>query len=224
MPQFHNSGIYQIGFLIKNDFRSVMSTDWSKVNHMNVYVVTENKYLYQGILHSLTKFSNYTVMLTPTNDAERNEVVEKLTCDDLLLLIADTGYKYDFQFLVAVSRCQARVIYSGAFEHFHFQHMFGFSIIGVHFLLSDLMQAIYLKNNIKRTFRLPKITLQEKEILFHTYKGNSVAEMAGFLYMHPKTVYRHQRSVLKKIGVRKPKDLYLLPENLVEQFYQSHSD
>jgi len=191
---------------------------------MNVYVVTENKYLYQGMLHSLTEFSNFTVMLIPSSDEERIEIVQNLTDDDLLILIADAGYKYDFHFLVAASMCQARVIYSGAFENFHFQHMFGFTIIGVHFLLSDLMQAMYMRNNTKRKIRLPKITLREKEILFYTSKGNSVAEMAGFLCVEPKTVYHHQRNVLKKIGVRKPRDLYLLHENFVERLYQTHSD
>lgn len=191
---------------------------------MNVYVITRNHYLYRGIVHSLQDTSKFTFIHLSPDMKTCREIIKNATPLDILLLVSDYGCKFDFQFLVSASKCRASVVYSGWFDNFKFQRMFGFTLIGGNFYLSDLLQALNVRNNVSRSIRYPKITLQEKKILFHLWKGVSVTEIARFLSVEPKTVYQHQRNVLNKIGIRKARDLFLLPKNFIEYMYLVHAD
>nr|EKW5935112.1 helix-turn-helix transcriptional regulator [Citrobacter farmeri] len=150
------------------------------------------------------------------------EIIKNATPLDVLLLISDYGSKFDFHFLVSASKCRGHVIYSGCFDNFKFHKMFGFTLIRGHFHPNDLLQALSSKNNISRNIHLPRITEKERQILFQTWSGTSISDIAKIMSLGPKTVYQHQRNVLDKIGIRKARDLYLLPENFVEYIYQAH--
>lgn len=191
---------------------------------MNVYVITRNYYLYQGICHSLQTVSKFKFIHILPDDSSSLKFIVDATPQDILLLITDGGFKYDFQFLVCASKCQASVIYSGCFENFKFQKMFGFSLIGGTFYLNELLQALNVRNNFSRSIRYPVMTEREKKILLHTWEGVSVTDMARLMSVEPKTVYQYQRNILKKIGIRKPRDLFLLPHNFIESMLQVHAD
>lgn len=182
---------------------------------MNIYVFTQNIYLYTGIKHTLKKYLKANIVHITFNEV--NDFVNQhyFLSDDIFILSSES-VKLDFHLLLLLSKSSTKTIISRDNLNFNYNAIFQFSEIPENFCLRDLLQAIHLNPIIRKTTTMPKITTREKNVLIYTLNGIDINIMSHLLKISHKTIYQHQRNALKKFGIRKPRDIINLPTNFID--------
>lgn len=183
---------------------------------MNIYVITENYYLFTGVVHSLSsRMACHFIRLNP-HDTNNYSIYKDSAPSDVYILAPENS-KIDFSILVALNDTKSSVIFARSNSDGNICRMFRFTNLERVFHLSDLLQCIFkLKPSDSREIHLPKITTQERSVLLLTLSGMGVSYIGARFNMTVKTVYAHQRSALKKLGVRKVRDVISFPDHFVE--------
>lgn len=188
---------------------------------VNVFVVTENHYLYYGIDASLVGRGDYRVSMVSSEKTMNSAIIKNAQDTDIIFLVAEKN-NFDFGFLKTICKCRAKVIYAKNDTNFPFGYMFDFIVITARFFLSDLLQAINSSQRKSRIVKFPNITKSERIILYYTIRGTSVNDMARYLSVSTKTVYQHQHNALAKVGVRKVSQLTEIPNKFIDYLYLKH--
>ncbi|WP_313080948.1 helix-turn-helix transcriptional regulator [Atlantibacter sp.] len=188
---------------------------------VKTYICTDNYFLYKGIVCSLAERLNcHFVWVSDINQAQY--ILSEVRQEDVVILLAETN-TIDFYFLIKLCKCQCKVIMASHEQNWLLNIMFNFIMINSHFYLSDLLLAIHSKTMHSFYAKYPKLTRQEKKVLFYTYKGHSVSAMSRYLEISEKTIYQHQRNALTKIGMEKPRNVVGLPKNFLEFLFHKHN-
>lgn len=188
---------------------------------MNIYVLTENYYLFYGIECSLSSKPNYQCIHLKPNDERYIDIAKKNDPGDIFVVVPEYT-KLDFSMLMAINETNASVIIANNYCGWNVSDVFRFSSIPQRFYLSDLLKSIHLLKSAKnKEVKLPKITATEKKVLQLTIKGTSVTFIGSRLGITVKTAYAHQRSVFKKLGIRKIRDINMLPDKFINYICES---
>lgn len=183
---------------------------------MKIYVITENNFLFTGVVHSLSpRMNSQFIQLNPL-DKNNYSTYEDSDIVDIYIL-APEYLRIDFDMLVALNKTRSSVIIASSETDWNVGRVFSFSKMEKKFSLSDLLQCIFtLRPSGNKQIYLPKITSSERSVLLMTLNGVSIDFIGFRLDMAIKTVYSHQKSALRKLGVRKFRDIVTLPENFIE--------
>jgi len=191
------------------------------VHKINVFIITNNYYLFRGIEAALEGNVEFRIVHIEPDSPALPVFMRISSSRDILLLISD-GYIFDINFLIAACKSRAGIIYSTRNATTGFHPVSGFVMMHSRFYMSDLLQAIYTQQSEKREVNYLNITSQEKRVLYHTIHGETICEIGRLLSISRRTVYLHQRNAIKKIGFKKTRDLINLPKNLIDTLYSEY--
>ena len=180
---------------------------------MNIYVLTENSYLFIGIVHSLKeRMECRCIQLAP--NGKSNTSLFHLTKPGDIVMVAQENTNIDFSMLMELNETNASVIIATNYVNWNISSIFRFSTISRRFYLSDLLQSMHLVQSIRnKEIKLPKITKTERAVLRLVMNGVAINFISSRLNITAKTAYSHQRSAFRKIGIRKSQDMIKLPLN-----------
>lgn len=180
---------------------------------MNIYVLTENSYLFLGVANSLKqRMDCRCVQLNP--NSKSNSEIFHLTKPGDIVLVAQENSNIDFTMLMELNETNASVIIAANHVDWKISSIFRFATIARKFYLSDLLQNMYLVQAINnKEIKLPKITKTERAVLKLVMNGMTINFISSRLNITTKTAYSHQRSAFRKIGIRKSLDIIKLPSN-----------
>ncbi|SUW64040.1 Bacterial regulatory proteins, luxR family [Buttiauxella agrestis] len=183
---------------------------------MNIYVLTENYFLFNGIECALKSRPDCHCIQLKPDDERYPSIADKNDPQDIFIVVPEYT-RLDFSMLMAINETNASVIIANNHYDWNVGGLFRFSTIPRRFYLSDLLKSIHLLKSAKnKEVRLPRITATEKKVLQLTIKGTPVTFIGSRLGMTVKTAYAHQRSVFKKLGIRKTRDIYMLPDKFIK--------
>ncbi|MFJ3458544.1 helix-turn-helix transcriptional regulator [Scandinavium goeteborgense] len=188
---------------------------------MNIYILTQNLYLYVGIKNALKEHINAKIMHIKFDEVYYFLKQHYFLGDDVFILSSEFS-TLDFSSLLLLSKSNAKTIISRNNFRFNYREIFNFSVIPQKFYLSDLLQAIHLTPVIHISTTLPKITEREKSILFYISSGIDIHVVSEILNISHKTTYQHLKNALKKVGIRKSRDIINLPRNFIT--YMCHRE
>lgn len=187
---------------------------------MDIYVLTENNYLFYGVEKSLSGRVNcQCIHLNPLR-GDNSTYCELGKLGDIFI-IASEFQNMDFSLLMALNETDASVIIATDNAEWNISSIFRFSTIMRRFYLSDLLQSIHLRKPVRsKKIKLPRITTSEKRVLLLTLKGINVSYIGSRLNISTKTAYSHQRNAFRKLGIRKAQDVLRLPDNYINYLCQ----
>lgn len=189
---------------------------------MNIYVLTENYYLFNGVACSLSSRPEFHCIHLQPYDKRYITIVDENDPDDIFIMVPEHA-KLDFSMLMAMNETNASVIIANNYCDWNVSEMFRFSTIPRRFYLNDLLKSIHLLKSAKnKEVKFPRITATEKKVLQLTIKGTSVTFIGSRLGITVKTAYAHQRSVFKKLGIRKTRDIYMLPDKFINYLCENN--
>lgn len=182
---------------------------------MNIYILTQNFYLYAGINNALKEHLNAKIIHITFDEVYDLLKKHFFLSDDVFILSSEFA-TLDFSSLLLLSESGAKTIISRNNFRFNYRDIFNFAEIPQNFYLSDLLQAIHLTPSIRKSTTLPKITEREKSILFYISSGIDIYVVSEMLNISHKTTYQHLQNALKKVGIRKSRDIIKLPRNFIK--------
>ncbi|WMY73535.1 LuxR C-terminal-related transcriptional regulator [Buttiauxella selenatireducens] len=189
---------------------------------MNIYILTENNYLFYGIEQSLSEHVNCQCIHLNPAEYDASKHLHLIQRRDVFI-IANDFHNMDFSLLMKLNETDASVIIATDNAEWNISSIFRFATIMRRFYLSDLLQNIHLIQPVRsKKIKLPKITISEKRVLLLTFKGIDIDYISSRLNISTKTAYSHQRNAFKKIGIRKIHDIFRLPGNYISYLCQGY--
>ncbi|MCK7230004.1 helix-turn-helix transcriptional regulator [Enterobacter asburiae] len=181
-----------------------------------LFICTDDYYLYYGAWCSLTVTLGYDIIWLKSIESLHDLVWLNLREDDTVILLTEINL-INYTMLLSMYQREFKIFIRDEKDDISLKYLFNFIILNRDCGLNDLLFAIHASNYKYNTVLYPKITPQEKRILTYTLKGYTVKNISDLLEVSEKTIYNHQRSALKKLGVRKIINLFKLPRNLLDQ-------
>lgn len=181
---------------------------------MQIYVMTENVFLFKGIVECFANSNEVSVSLINFEQLKNLSDNNGILNDDVFLLSL-IEFSHTLASMMILNTHNRRMLFIPYDKKTKVTASFFHKIeLNEHLSKEELKVGIFNTGKDKKDRNaLGRLTKQQLTILGYLLQGISISEISKRLKINYKTAYFHQRAALDKIGVKKIAHLSNVPVN-----------